>query len=93
MLNSIYSREVYDIFNQAKCNALNKATKSVQVGDEVKEIPSPFPSPADWRDLWIYFIMTDRFNNPSAPPTMSWNAFERMMKVTLQPMEAQILVK
>ncbi|BAB72621.1 alpha-amylase family glycosyl hydrolase [Anabaena sp. FACHB-709] len=76
MLNSIYSREVYDIFNQAKCNALNKATKSVQVGDEVKEIPSPFPSPADWRDLWIYFIMTDRFNNPSAPPTMSWNAFD-----------------
>ncbi|MBD2250655.1 alpha-amylase family glycosyl hydrolase [Nostoc parmelioides] len=76
MLNSIYAREVYDIFHQAKCNALNKATKSVQVGDEVKEIPSPFPSPADWRDLWIYFIMIDRFNNPSAPPKMSWNAFD-----------------
>jgi glycosidase len=29
---------------------------------------APFPSPADWRDRWIYFLMLDRFNNPSAPP-------------------------
>jgi glycosidase len=28
----------------------------------------PFASPADWRDHWIYFLMLDRFNNPSAPP-------------------------
>ena len=28
----------------------------------------PFASPADWRDGWIYFLMVDRFNNPSAPP-------------------------
>jgi glycosidase len=28
----------------------------------------PFPSPADWRDPWIYFLMVDRFNNPSGPP-------------------------
>jgi glycosidase len=27
-----------------------------------------FPSPADWRDLPIYFLMVDRFNNPSAAP-------------------------
>ena len=30
--------------------------------------PSPFPSPADWRDQVIYFLMVDRFNNPSSPP-------------------------
>jgi glycosidase len=29
---------------------------------------SPFPSPADWRDHWIYFLLVDRFNNPEAPP-------------------------
>jgi glycosidase len=28
----------------------------------------PFPSPADWRDQVIYFLMVDRFNNPSAQP-------------------------
>lgn len=26
------------------------------------------PSPADWRDHWIYFLLVDRFNNPSGPP-------------------------
>ena len=29
---------------------------------------SPFASPADWRDGWIYFLMVDRFSNPGAPP-------------------------
>src|SRR5207245_4984703 len=27
-----------------------------------------FPSPEDWRDRWIYFLMVDRFNNPVSPP-------------------------
>jgi glycosidase len=27
-----------------------------------------YPSPEDWRDRWIYFLMLDRFNNPAAPP-------------------------
>src|SRR5579862_9241840 len=27
-----------------------------------------FPSPQDWRDTWIYFIMVDRFNNANAGP-------------------------
>jgi len=27
-----------------------------------------FPSPEDWRDVPIYFLMLDRFNNPTAPP-------------------------
>ena len=29
---------------------------------------APFPSPEDWRDRWIYFLMLDRFNNASTPP-------------------------
>src|SRR5688500_18586795 len=31
-------------------------------------IPYPVPSPADWRDHWIYFLLVDRFNNPAGPP-------------------------
>ena len=36
-------------------------------------LPAPFPSPEDWRDPWIYFILVDRFNNPSGPPRFSWD--------------------
>ncbi|GAB4547123.1 MAG: alpha-amylase family glycosyl hydrolase [Anaerolineae bacterium] len=32
------------------------------------------PSPADWRDVWMYFLITDRFNNPQMPPRQPWNA-------------------
>ena len=28
----------------------------------------PFPSPEEWREAPIYFLMIDRFNNPSAKP-------------------------
>lgn len=34
-----------------------------------------FPSPADWRDHWIYFLLLDRFNNPDAPPrSLPWDS-------------------
>ena len=38
-----------------------------------RHLPKPFPSPADWRDHWIYFVMVDRFNNPDAPPRLPWD--------------------
>jgi hypothetical protein len=27
-----------------------------------------FSSPEDWRDQWIYFLLVDRFNNPTSAP-------------------------
>lgn len=40
----------------------------VQAVFDAVSLSSPFPSPADWRDQWIYFMMVDRFHNPAAPP-------------------------
>jgi glycosidase len=40
---------------------------------EPKLITKPFPSPVDWRDHWIYFLMIDRFNNPATPPKKQWD--------------------
>ena len=49
--------------------------KFVQVGNQVIEIPSPFPSPEDWRDTIMYFLLVDRFNNPLAPPdNLPWDS-------------------
>jgi glycosidase len=28
---------------------------------------TPYPSPIDWRDQWIYFLLLDRFNGPKPP--------------------------
>ncbi len=45
-----------------------KATPTTTVTASGAKIPYPFPSPADWRDHWIYFLLVDRFNNPAGPP-------------------------
>jgi len=60
---------VFDAEVQAAFDAVDAAhTKSVTVDGGSREIVVPFASPADWRDIWIYFLMVDRFNNPSQPP-------------------------
>src|SRR6266508_1455240 len=61
---SIVSPDVLAVFEQAR----SPQTRSVAVGRKRVKIPTPFPSPEDWRDQWIYFLMVDRFNNPQAPP-------------------------
>jgi hypothetical protein len=60
---SINDAEVRAVFEGARAQ-----TKRIIVGGNPVEIPTPFPSPEDWRDQWIYFLMVDRFNNPEAPP-------------------------
>jgi glycosidase len=54
MYTSLYAPEVQSVFDNAEVAAGQAA--------------GPFPSPADWRDQIIYFLMVDRFNNPAAPP-------------------------
>jgi len=57
MYTSLFSPEVQAILDDA-----------VQSAGQAK---GPFPSPADWRDQVIYFLMVDRFNNPDLPPVHS----------------------
>ena len=54
MFTSLFAPEVQAVLDNAESAA-------GQAG-------GPFPSPADWRDQVIYFLMVDRFNNPAKSP-------------------------
>ena len=54
MYTSLFSNEVQSVFDAATQSA--------------GQASGPFPSPPDWRDQSIYFLMVDRFNNPAAAP-------------------------
>ena len=45
--------------------AYQPRVKLVYVEKRNVEVLKPFPSPIDWRDTWIYFMMVDCFNNPA----------------------------
>src|SRR5882724_10861789 len=45
-----------------------KANPSTRLTPNGTLVPYPFPSPVDWRDQWIYFLLVDRFDNPLAMP-------------------------
>jgi glycosidase len=50
---------------------------SPEVLAALERVPTPFPSPADWRDHWIYSILVDRFNHPLTPPHAPWDQAQR----------------
>ena len=54
MFTSLFAPEVQAVLDNAE-SAAGQASR-------------PFPSPADWRDQVVYFLMVDRFNNPANPP-------------------------
>lgn len=49
-------------------SAVLQAAPSVTQTASGVTLPYPFPSPADWRDRWIYFLLVDRFDHPTAHP-------------------------
>lgn len=59
--------DIQAVFDEARSPKI----KRIKIGRKAFKIATPFPSPEDWRDQWIYFIMMDRFNNPEAPPLHS----------------------
>lgn len=66
MLSSIWDDRIQQSLQTAQGRAPEGARALADGGP-------PFPSPADWRDVWIYFLMVDRFNNPAAPPRLPWD--------------------
>ena len=69
MQNSINNEEIKKTIGDAKI----PRTKRVKVGAKTINVPTPYPSPDDWRDVWIYFVLLDRFNNPAMPPKERWD--------------------
>jgi glycosidase len=69
MIGSINTPEFKDILGQASLKRMEK----VKLGRKNVAVPVPFPSPEDWRDLWIYFLMIDRFHNPEMDPKYQWD--------------------
>ena len=65
LATEIFSPEVNQTLQQIQSDAVQSLTKTVTVNGTPRQVPYPFPSPVDWRDCWIYFLMLDRFNNPA----------------------------
>jgi glycosidase len=69
MATSVFGPEVDQIFARSRA----AEQRSVEVAGDTRTVSAPFPSPQDWRDVWIYQLVTDRFNNPLAQPHRTWN--------------------
>ncbi len=91
MPTQIFEPAVAQTILAAQAAAHARQTKSVMVGGQPRTVRVPFPSPGDWRDQWIYFLMVDRFNNPGAAPQGAWNQrFNRRQGGTFQGVQAQL---
>ena len=71
MLLSLNDPLLQSTFDQAA----KRTTRVVKLGAESRTITTPFPSPQDWRDVWIYFLMLDRFNRADgkSPASMPYD--------------------
>ncbi|HTR29766.1 MAG TPA: alpha-amylase family glycosyl hydrolase [Puia sp.] len=89
---------IVSAISNARIAFQSKATKVVSVDGKGVTIPYPYPSPADWRETWIYFLMTDRFNNPNTQPNsgmqsppIAWNqTYNFRQGGTFKGIEAQL---
>jgi glycosidase len=73
MPTQAYSPDVQAAITAFVSAAQQQSTIAVQVDGNTVQVPYPYPSPTDWRDCWIYFLLIDRYSNPNAAPAFTWN--------------------
>jgi glycosidase len=73
MIRSILSDEIVSTIKDAANGYETNGFREIIIDGNMKRVRYPFPSPGDWRDCSIYFLMIDRFNNPSRQPRERWN--------------------
>jgi glycosidase len=71
--SSITDPVVDQVIAAAREAARLNGQKTVTVDGSPRSVAYPYPSPVDWRDRWIYFVLLDRFNNAQSPPSGVWN--------------------
>jgi glycosidase len=92
MPTTITSPDLLQTIQVAQASASQGQTKLVMVDGRQTKVSFPYPSPGDWRDCWIYFLMLDRFANPSiAPRGPAWNQiFAHRHGGTFKGVQAQL---
>ena len=91
MPTHIFEPSVSQVIADAQQAARDRRTKPVVVDAATRQVRTPFPSPGDWRDTWIYFLLIDRFNNPAQPPNGAWNRrFDFRQGGTFDGVQAQL---
>lgn len=68
--SSLYENQVTSTVRTQKSTIVKVKTPPL---NKRVSIQKPFPSPVDWRDYPIYFVLIDRFNNPNSPPKTQWD--------------------
>ncbi|MGD9161866.1 MAG: hypothetical protein PVG39_25875 [Desulfobacteraceae bacterium] len=59
MIKSILSHEVVSTIKNAEKSNKENGFREVMIDGDKKKVRYPFPSPGDWRDCSIYFLMID----------------------------------
>ena len=91
MPTNLNSTDLLDTIKSAMMAASRRETRTVMVDGQSVQVPFPFSSPADWRECWIYFLMLDRFANPSALPRGPWNrVFSHRQGGTFKGVQSQL---